>query len=502
VLEDPGEKISRLDTSIDKRNRGHYQKTGKPGDTGKKVNHETGKKPGAPSDCATAFLEFVKQHPRGLNPSHYRALESIEDAVKLQPWPTFINRQIKNELQEAGEKVSELIKSIPKRIFSYDPQKISDYYGMPLEIVKHYLFEVSEEQVSNLLGRGDFLYTSTGLKCIEFNIASNIGGWQIPIWEEMYFNVPVISRFLKTYQVKLTNKNLLVLLLEHLLKITGEAFPAANHDINIAIVMPYYVDGDFYRTREKYLNRIYKDLLQLKYSNARGQIIVCDYHHLYEADGYVFYKNKRIYTILEYYGGEVPIEMMAALEKGNLLIYNGLITGLMANKLNLALLSELEDSTVFNPAEKETIRKYIPWTRKIKQGETVYAGKSIQFPGFILTRQRHLVIKMAEGFGGTDVYIGSSMPASQWRELVEKALREKNWIVQEYLEPLSYQYLSEKQGCREHEAVWGLFVFGSRYAGGMLRLLPKTTNRKIINTTYGATLSVIFEVGEYSPPER
>ena len=53
------------------------------------------------------------------------------------------------------------------------------------------------------------------------------------------------------------------------------------------------------------------------------------------------------------------------------------------------------------------------------------------------------------------------------------------------------------RGYIKHEVVWGLFVFGQEYAGGFLRIIPKTENIKgIINTARGAYETVFFEVDE------
>jgi hypothetical protein len=58
-------------------------------------------------------------------------------------------------------------------------------------------------------------------------------------------------------------------------------------------------------------------------------------------------------------------------------------------------------------------------------------------------------------------------------------------------------YQFGEEGYIKHEVVWGLFVFGQEYAGGFLRIIPKTENIKgIINTARGAYETVFFEVDE------
>ena len=59
-----------------------------------------------------------------------------------------------------------------------------------------------------------------------------------------------------------------------------------------------------------------------------------------------------------------------------------------------------------------------------------------------------------------------------------------------------YLYQVGEQGCAPHHAVWGLFVFGSRYNGGFVRMLPEKGNQGVINSHQGAEESIILEVEE------
>jgi len=69
-------------------------------------------------------------------------------------------------------------------------------------------------------------------------------------------------------------------------------------------------------------------------------------------------------------------------------------------------------------------------------------------------------------------------------------------VVQEYTESYPYLFQSGTNGCIEHHAIWGLLVFGTRYAGGYLRILPKENGKGVINTYQGAEKTVIVEVDE------
>lgn len=447
------------------------------------------------SDCSVKFLEFVKKNPESLKRSNFSLLEWHDKAIRLQPWPTFINQTKKRELETASIKICNLVKSIPQRMFSNDIAKIGRYYETPVDIVNIQLGATNDDHIHRLLARGDFIFSPSGIKCIEYNVSSDLGGLEKPIWESMYLETEVIARFLKEYNVKIQNKNLLSFLLTYLTDIALQKHPS-QIELNIAFAIPGYTEG-IDRAREiTYLNQTYKDVLQLRDKHLRGQIIFCDYHHLNSADNGVLYEDKKIHILIEIYGGIVLPEILNHFKEGNILVFNGPITRLLSNKLNLALLSENEDSAVFNDEEREAIKKYIPWTRKITPGDTTYDQVKIKLEDFILSNKDKLVIKPSEGYGGIGVSIGQNTPALQWQENVKKAISQKNWLVQEHIESLPYLYQKGQNGYAEQNVVWGGFVFGSEFVGGWVRILPREDSNGVINRAQGAEEGVIFEVEE------
>jgi hypothetical protein len=92
--------------------------------------------------------------------------------------------------------------------------------------------------------------------------------------------------------------------------------------------------------------------------------------------------------------------------------------------------------------------------------------------------------------------MGRHVSGERWNKLVQRALKNKNWVIQEYVESLPYLYQAGETGCVEHRVVWGFFVFGSRYAGATVRLLPWKDDKGVINVHQGAEKSIVIEVEE------
>ena len=449
------------------------------------------------STCNIKFLEYVQNHPLGFERSQFSRAFDWKDPtleVTLQPWPLFISHKTRETIAEVCIKIFHLIQGLPGRRFKNDPARISEYYGIPRENAQICLYGVDDEYLSHLLARGDFIFTPQGLKCLEYNVSANLGGWELPLWEAQFLQVPFISGFINTRQIKITNKNLISFLFDYLLDITLKAFPG-EEEINIALAIHKQDAINGLENMRSYFTRVYLDCLRHNH-RLKGTMIFCRYDQLKVKGQDLYYENKKVYTILDYYLGEVPLEVVALFKMRKVLIYNGPVAVILSNKLNLALLSELEDSGLFTAAERETITRYIPWTRKMIPGTSTYEGKPINLEDFILTYQDQLVLKPAVGYGGEGVAIGNQTPANQWKERVEKSFQEKYWVIQEHMKTPRLFFQWGEKGVAACDTTWGILVFGSHYAGIFMRALPPRYSKGVVNVKQGAQVPIVFEVEE------
>jgi len=449
--------------------------------------------------CNCHFLEFVKNHPASLKRKNFNNILYNQgfDKRHFQPWPIFINQETKKEIAKATVTVVDLVKSIPGRLFDYDPLKISRYYGFTEDETKWILYGVDDNYIKNLLARGDFVISSSaGIKCIEFNIQASLGGWELDFLEPLYIGNPVLSDYIKKYNVRLRKNTFFSSLSEHIGAHALERFGRHPHEeMNWAIIFPEYNDSECQNdNRFKQIAKHYH--LWQKNHTLKGEMIFSNFDHLQVVNGSLMCGDKAIRVLIEIYSGRIPLLIMDMVQKKRLLIYNGPIALLLSHKLNLALLSEYRDFDLFTPDEKEAIRKYIPWTRKIVPGFTTYDTNRIKLEQFIISNRERLVMKSGTGFGGFEVFVGFGIPPDQWKKRLEQAIQERNWVVQEYLPSVPYLFQAGEEGCVTHQAVWGFFVFGSRYGGGIVRILPEKENKGVINSDQGAEISIIIEVEE------
>ncbi|MCP5106466.1 MAG: circularly permuted type 2 ATP-grasp protein [bacterium] len=444
-----------------------------------------------------SFMEFIGKNPACLNRANFKELEALRNRFHLlQPWPTFINRERKDIFRAAGVKLFDLIKSIPRRLFDNDARKMSSYYELPVSVTDLQMEGVTDRHLDNLLARGDFVLSPSGLKCLEYNIAGNLGGHLLPLWESLYLKNPLILQFLKEYRVNIRNENLLELFLAHGIRAAESLVSRfCDAEMNACLVLKSETPMDT-GPMTGYLAGSYKKLLQREHPSLKGEIFLCDFSALEVKNDRVYYREKPVHVLTEWHFGVVPPRIMKVFKAGNVRIMNGPVTNLLSNKLNLALLSEHRDSVLFSDEERETIKKFVPWSRKIVPGETTYGDQKIRLEDFIRSHKDALVIKPALGYGGDGVYIGKNVSEEEWEKRVQTALIKKNWLVQQLLESGPALYRQGETGCAEYDQAWGFFIFGSQYAGTFLRISTRKNAPRIINTHQGAEISVVFEVDE------
>jgi hypothetical protein len=443
------------------------------------------------------FLEFVKKNPGSLKSASFDTLKSTGYSYKLQAWPTFINPQTKASFLEMGLKVCSLIKSIPARLFDNNAKRIAAYFEQPEAVVNLQLEGITPDHLANMVGRADFTFSPRGLKCLEFNISVGISGWQLPEWESLYLKTPIIDRFLKENHVEISNENYLGLFLDHIIRwaspLAGPGTKAGNPELNAVMVVQSDNENHLHQnTLLEDLRQLYKE--KLSRQALTGNVFMCTIPHLEYSDNKVYFGGNRVHGIIEFLHGIVTPGVMKAYTTGNLRLLNGPMTGVLSNKLNLALLSEHENSDVFSSEERETIKKYIPWTRKIIPGETSYRGEKIILENFLITNKDKLVIKAPLGLGGQRVGIGQGVFRREWENLVKTALRKKDFLVQELVESPRGLYQLGEDGCAYHDTVWGVWILGSRYGASFVRVQPAGNARNVVSGAQGAEISVVFEV--------
>jgi hypothetical protein len=450
------------------------------------------------SDANRRFRELACRDERLLRRSAYPDIDRANPLLmaKVQPWPTFVGRRMMGEIGKIAVGLSELIRSLPERLFGSDAERIANYFGLDPGLVAAAL--TPPNGIDGAIARADFLLTAGGFRCIEFNIASSIGSWQPRLVADMLLRAPALGDFLRNDGVRYVYRSPVRELFLHCIREKLASPSCDGKTINTGIGMEEPAPPATARMLDGYLGGEYRMALREVDPALTGSLLLCPYNELEEAHGVLYLRGVRLDALVEWHTHGTQTLTFRCAKAGTLDLYDGPVSAILADKRCLALLStHAADEQRFTPEEASFIHRYLPWTRRVLPGGTSYRGEPVTVPEMVIARQPELVLKKASATsaGGADVVVGKFTPPEAWADLLRRALEQGNWIVQEVLESLPFLYQQGPEGCGPNEVIWGPFVFGRRFAGTGVRVAPRP-ELGVVSVHHGAGIGLVFEVDE------
>jgi uncharacterized circularly permuted ATP-grasp superfamily protein len=158
------------------------------------------------------------------------------------------------------------------------------------------------------------------------------------------------------------------------------------------------------------------DPQDLEYRNGRLQIedFVVD----------LIYKRVLVGELLARFGLSHPL--IQAAQDHNVCVVNGFRVQMLFKKIMFALLSDPAYERIFQSAADPI---FIPWTRKVRDCETLFESKAIDLLPFISQNKDRLVLKPNSEYGGKGVVLGWETDQELWDSTIQRACQEP-YIVQ------------------------------------------------------------------------
>lgn len=436
------------------------------------------------------FFDYIKNRPSFFKLDNFHSLKfPVGDSI-LSPWPVFLSPCRYEEFKQVALQLGRIITEMPYGFFKGNSKKVSEYFRVSREDAGDWLRYCNSSLVKDVFLRGDFILTKTGLKCIEMNGGAALGGWQLPFFEKIMLSNKLIKQYFETRNMENSNTDLLETCLRHILECIIKARGIPGESMNIVI-------ADMNKSKRcdqlTYFNSLYKKvLIENNFLPESGKVLILRYKDMIVKRGKLMHKSLHIKAVVDL-TLNIPAPVNRLADKKMLVLFNGDISYFLCNKLNIAFLSENTGKGFFSRKTDIFLRKHIPWTRRLDSYETYFKNTKGNLRDIAFKFKDKLVIKSSIESSGIEVYIGKKTSIETWEKVIKKALRQKDWIMQELLEPVQLVNIDRENRLAQFNSVWGLLTFGRHFGGALLRILPDDDKKGLVNSNQGADISVVFK---------
>jgi len=125
--------------------------------------------------------------------------------------------------------------------------------------------------------------------------------------------------------------------------------------------------------------------------------------------------------------------LVDAYAEGAVCVANSLRCKIPHKKAFFAVLRDDRRAALFTPAERDVIRRHVPWTVVVRERRVTRDGREFDLIPFLRQRRDELVIKPNDEYGGTGVTLGWESTERAWDETIRRAVADPpgTWVAQE-----------------------------------------------------------------------
>ncbi len=168
---------------------------------------------------------------------------------------------------------------------------------------------------------------------------------------------------------------------------------------------------------------------------------------------------------------------------------------ILHKKASLAVLSDERNMGLFTKEQIEAIGSHIPWTRRVEDRRTVFAGESVDLLAFAVERRERLVLKPNDEYGGKGIVLGWACQPAEWEAALRHAIEEPH-VIQERVDIPVEPYPALVEGrlhIEDRILDTAPFIYYGSYMDGCLTRLSTDA---LVNVTAGGGSSLATFVVE------
>ncbi|MFK4149117.1 hypothetical protein [Streptomyces sp. NPDC004065] len=413
--------------------------------------------------------------------------ERFDKALQRPDWktaypPPVFTAEAAAETATAGLRLAELISGFPRRVFGDDLEAWTGYLGVPAEdaaLMTHALRRPRLRRVATAFMRPDLVLTPDGLKLVELNVATSLGGLSTLAPYTSAARASAYAAHLAERGLHIDAPDTAAIWLEVFAGLT-RARGEGPLRVFEATADPADLDGG---------RRFFVDMLR-----SAGHEVSCGLvTDLRLSDTGVTHDGERVDAVFTAYTWHetkrfVPpglTRRLMDLDTAGLVDFIGSpAAALHDNKGNLALLHDPEHAALLTADERALVARYVPDTFRLRPDTLDRA----------LTHRELLVCKPASAYGGKNLAFGSAHGDQEWGALLRDLLAdpEERYVLQLCRPPATVRVPTAHPGT-EREVVLAPLIFGGSYAGVFVRQAPPRPH-STINASSGAEVAALLTV--------
>lgn len=274
--------------------------------------------------------------------------------------------------------------------------------------------------------RLDSFLTQTAYSFVELNGESPAGIAYADAAYDIFSSLPVMKHFAEEYKLRALygRRYLLEVLLESYREFLGRT---PEHPPRIAII-----DLEGMPTRTEF--ELFKEFFE---ENGYPSVI-CSPQELDFKDGRlrtgdfeidIVYKRLLVNEYLPIMPDHPAL--LNAYRARAICMVNSFRSKLIHKKALFAVLTDNRRAKLFSNTEREAIRSHVPWSRIVRDEETDYFSQNVSLLEFASKNRDKLVLKPNDDYGGYGITIGWNTNETQWREALEAALADGDYLLQQ-----------------------------------------------------------------------
>lgn len=374
--------------------------------------------------------------------------------------------------------------SLPDRLYGGDLAAFGRAVGM------------TEVQVSAVLrsrattvtkqARSDMYIDETGcFKLLELNMGSGLGGMDSSEICRTLLEHPLLHKFAEVHRLEYVDT---------MRERVNNTFAETGFEPGSRPMMTITDWPSSYQTLGKYMHHT-----AARFTEDGFDAHACHIGQLEVHDEGVWLGDRRVDIInrlfmiedlLEYPDAPALMEpILDAAARGWVKFFTPLDTGLYASKGALAMLSDEENRSLFDPDELASLDRILPWTRMMRPGPvTLEGGRQVDLLDYALTHQHDLALKPTLLHGGNGVLLGwrADTSTETWEEQIRMAL-DGPYVIQRRVRPVPELFPGEDGQPVAWIVNWGVFTVVNGYGGVHARATTVESNVEVIAISNGAS---------------